>query len=99
MADFLARSVNSVAIRLTEERWRHIVQRHPQLADNQDVILEVITSPEAIYQGEKGSLVAMRTAGNLYLVVVYRELSASDGFVITAYETRRLKAMDIMWQR
>jgi uncharacterized protein YuzE len=37
--------------------------------------------------------------GNRYLVVIYKELSAADGFVITAYFLRRIKRRNIKWRR
>ncbi len=43
-------SKNDVAIRLTKERWNHIVNRHPELFDQKEKVLQTITNPIAIYK-------------------------------------------------
>jgi hypothetical protein len=48
--------------------------------------LRVIEDPDLILPGYAGSLKAVKGYGRKgYLVVVYREVDAEDGFVITAY--------------
>jgi hypothetical protein len=84
-------SVKRVPIRLTDERWSHIVNAHDDLAGYYDDCLETIESPDFIFRGLRGSLKAAKAYGrNRYLVVIYRELNASDGFVVTAYFVRRV---------
>jgi hypothetical protein len=82
-------SKNGVPIRLTDERWIHIAEEHAELAGYRLEVLVTIRDPERIVAGNAGELLATRTQqdGKL-LVVVYREL-VSDGFVITAFLTRR----------
>ena len=78
-------SVNGVPIRLTEERWRHIVNKHVDLLNYQQDILYVVENPEAVYRGQRGTLIAIRSYGRRgFLAVFYREISQQDGFVITA---------------
>ena len=51
--------------------------------------LETIVNPSKILEGGDGELLAVREIEkNKFLVVVYREL-ISDGFIITAFLTRR----------
>ena len=53
-------------------------------------VLEAISSPVRIVEGGEGELLAVRDLElGKYIVVVYREV-ASDGFVITAFLTRRI---------
>ena len=81
----MAISVNRVPIRLTDERWHHIIDGHVDLFNYRDDILHVIEEPEAIYRGRRGSLIAVRNYGKRgVLAVFYREVSRYDGFVITA---------------
>ena len=81
----LAISVNDVPIRLTEERWKHIVNKHVDLLNYQEDILSVVEKPEAIYRGQRGTLIAIRSYGRRGLLAVfYRETSPQDGFIITA---------------
>ncbi len=46
-----ARSVNGVPIRLTEERWRHIVGVQDGLADKSENVRDVVQSPEWVTKG------------------------------------------------
>ncbi len=49
-----------------------------------------IEEPEAVYEGKEGELLAVREIERgKYLVVIYKEVSGADGFVITAFLTRR----------
>ena len=89
MVGSMVRSVNGVLVRLTEERWHHIVTRHPELEPYRDHLLETVKDPDFIARGLHGELKAARLyidmpVGPRYLVVVYREVNAKDGFIITS---------------
>jgi hypothetical protein len=91
---FVARSVNGLPIRLTDERWEHILEEHGELTDLTDRILNTISRPERILLGNDGAMIAVReTEPGKWLVVVYRELE-KDGFVITAFLTRRRASLN-----
>ena len=82
-------SKNGVPIRLTDERWAHITEEHSELAGLQPEIMEIVANPTAIFAGNQGELLAVREVEpGKYLVVVYRE-SQQDGFIITAFLTRK----------
>ena len=85
-----AKSVNGVMIRLPEERWQHITEEHTEMTDYLDETLKTIQKPLAVFEGNAGELLAAREieAGK-YVIVAYREISAEDGFIITAFLTRR----------
>jgi len=85
---------NGVPIRLTDKRWVHITEEHTELAGYRLEVLEAIAEPERIVAGGGGELLAVRRQENgKLLVVVYREL-ARDGFVITAFLTRRVASLE-----
>jgi hypothetical protein len=89
MKPFVVRSVNGVSVRLTEERWRHIVVRHPEIEPYRDRVLETVEDPDFVARGLHGELKAARLSielpmGPRYFVVVYGEVDARDGFIITA---------------
>jgi hypothetical protein len=87
-------SKNGFTIRLPEERWQHIIARHSVLTNQQSLVLATITEPEIILDGNEGALMAIRTLEiGRVLVVVYKETSNNDGFVITAFPTRRLNSL------
>jgi hypothetical protein len=90
----IVRSRNNVPVRLTTERWDHIVGQHPEMTTQRDRVLETITDPELVQRGDFGELLAVRLYPRTpltrkYLIVVYRETAADDGFVLTAYLARR----------
>lgn len=95
----IARSVNGVPIRLSYERWYHIVENHDDLASTFHEILEVIEKPDFITRGSHGALKAARSMGRKkWMVVVYRELSKRDGFVITAYLLSKRPKGELVWR-
>ena len=98
----IVKSVNGISIRMTDERWVHIVENHDDLAGYYDEILDVVEYPDYVIKGYRGALVALRKVEEgKFLVVVYKEISGKDGFIITAYFTSkiRLDREVIVWQR
>jgi len=90
----ITRSKNNVPIRLPEERWIHITEEHNEMAGYYFEVLEVVFDPEAIYQGGDGECIAIRHIEDKYIVVVYREIGKEDGFIITAFLTKRKKQIE-----
>ncbi|MBI3468168.1 MAG: hypothetical protein HY000_34620 [Planctomycetes bacterium] len=96
----IARSVNGVPIRLTAERWSHIVKSHDELDGCYDDVLRVVENPDLVLRESGGALLAVKGYGrNRYLTVLYRELSPKDGFIITAYFARRMDRGKVVWRR
>jgi hypothetical protein len=88
-------SKSGVPVRLTEERWFHITEEHSEMAGYYFDVLESIEKPEAIYKGRAEELLAVREVETgRYIVVVYKEISKEDGFVITAFLTRKIKQIE-----
>jgi hypothetical protein len=98
-------SKNGVPIRLSNERWLHITTGHPETAGLYFEILETIENPLCIYQGNYDELIAIGRIGNIqdkFIVVVYKEIKLSDGFVITAYISNKMqsfKKKKIIWKQ
>ena len=85
----IAKSKNAISVRLTDERWSHIVEEHSEMAGLRREVLETITDPFMILEGHYGVLMAVREISKgKYLVAVYRETGV-DGFIITSFMTRR----------
>lgn len=60
------------------------------MAEYYNDILQTIETPEVIYQGAEGEYLATKEIEHgKYLVVIYREITEDDGFIITAFLTRR----------
>jgi hypothetical protein len=78
-------------IRLTAERWQHIVYRHPELRHSRMAVLMTVAAPDVVVQGNAEEMLAVRqTEPARWLVVAYKEDSAGDGFIITAFVTSRV---------
>ena len=97
----VATSKHGVPIRLPDERWSHIEHEHDDLVGLKDDVLRTVGEPGQILAGSQGELLAVRQIRqNKWLVAVYKELSASDGFVITAYLTSRVEKLErrtVIW--
>jgi len=96
----IAYSVNSVPIRLTYERWYHIIENHDDLASYFFEVIETVEKPESVVRGNKGTLKAVKNMGkDNWLVVIYKEISKTDGFVITAYFLDKKPKGEIVWRQ
>lgn len=84
-----------VPIRLTDERWAHIAEEHCELAGLREEVIATVGDAGTVVAGTSGELLALRTMEDgKTLVVVYRETGRDDGFVITAFLTRRLASLE-----
>lgn len=93
-------SIDGAPIRLTTERWFHIVENHDDVAGYYDDVLDVVANPELILPGHNKARMAVRAYGHRrYLCVIYRELSADDGFIITAFFTDKIDREKAIWKR
>lgn len=90
-------------IRLTDERWIHIVENHSEIAELRQELLETIYAPDFITKGTEHEFYACKKYKHLgnYLVVIYKE-EERDGFVITAFRVRNIKPYmrkEIVWKK
>lgn len=96
-----ARSISGKHIRLTEERWQHIKERHPEVSYHLDEVLITIKTPDIITSGWEEELVAIKKINSQDLAVIYKENNI-DGFVVTAFFTRSRKYFEkrgIIWKK
>ncbi len=101
----IVKSKNNVSIRVTTERWQHIISRHPEMDGQKECVLETVTDPDMIQQGDFGELIAIRfyektPLTSKYLVTIYKEVKDSDGFILTAYyATKPSERRQTIWKR
>lgn len=94
----IATSVNGVPIRLTAERWLHIIEARDEIAGRLPEILETIESPDWVVMGYNGALVAWKSFGkSRWLAVVYKEIKRTDGYVVTAFFATKPKRRNRVW--
>lgn len=100
-----ALSVNNIPVRLPSERWEHIVENHNDMAGYYYDVLEAVTTPTWIVEGDgKDEFWAVKLISDRKaFLVIYKESKAnSDGFVITAFITTKIKKLlkrRIIWQQ
>jgi hypothetical protein len=106
-----AKSESGAVIRLTEKQWEHIVTARPELSDFMKEILLTVEQPDEVLeplQRDRPQLHAVkkfeklsRFGLNQNLVVVYRETTVQEGFIITAFpiSDKRKSRMYRLWRR
>jgi len=101
----IVRSRNGVAVHLTDERWRHVMSRHPEMKGQRERVLEALAEPDMIQRGDFGELLAIRLypdtpLSRKFMVVAYREVSPEEGFILTACLTSRPSGTrETIWRR
>ena len=96
-------SINGYPIRLTEERWHHIVTKRPFMSGYMNAVLDAVENPEFVLRGNRGAKIAVLNLGrNQWLQVMYKELKVKgerDGFIISAYIESSFNRKQIIWKR
>jgi hypothetical protein len=88
------KSINNISIRLTDERWEHILDEHFELNGLLSEILGTVSEPDVIFSGNFGELLAVKEyQAQKYIVVVYKE-TENDCFIITAYTKRQIVSLN-----
>lgn len=91
--------------RLTAERVRHIERRHPKMKGQETSILEAVSLPDAVREGDSGTLIAVKhypktPLSEKFCAVVHKELGLADGFIVTAYfTTKPAEWRETKWKR
>ncbi len=103
----LVKSKNGVPLRLTKERWNHIITSHLDMVGNKKELLKTIEDPDMILKGVNDEKRAVRFfkethLGAKYIMVAYKELGSLKGFIITAYKASKIDRIikrGILWKR
>jgi hypothetical protein len=77
---------------LTFERWRHIVARHPELADLRDAILDAVATPREHHAGHERNeeWFYAHGQGPTRFVRVVVHFGEASGRITTAFPRRRV---------
>ncbi len=87
-------------IRLTKERWQHIVERHPEIKKHLKKIQSTIQNPDLVVknqynQSERYYHKYFKSLKN-YLIVI---IEYKENFIITAFISRKIKKGKILWKK
>ena len=76
---------------LSQERWRHIVLRHPELKNAAELILDAVAHPDEVYVDPTGAFHALKCIRSVsdFIVVIYSV--EDEGYIRTAYYTSKLR--------
>ena len=84
-------------VRLTDERLRHILRRHPEMAFQMQRIAETLAQPDAVSVSKSSPTVQLYyrlyqdlRGRNRYLCLVVKR-DGGDSFVLTGYLDRKIK--------
>ena len=84
-------------VRLTDERLRHILRRHPEMAFQMHRVAETLAKPDAVRPSRSSPAVQLYyrlypdlRGRNRYVCLVVKR-GGSDCFILTAYLDRRIK--------
>lgn len=96
----ISHSINGVPIRLTDERWEHILDSHPELASYRETLLDAVENPDYILASRRGALAAVVVLGRkAFLHVFYVEKGRHDGFILSARVTEKMDRAKIVWRK
>jgi hypothetical protein len=94
-----------IPIRIPKERWDHVILGHPEMLEYELEMIETLSQPDLIFQGNNEEKIAVKDyLGNLgkFIVVVYKETSDKDGFLITSFLTSKLNRLEkrvLLWKK
>ena len=94
----IADSVNGVPIRLTDERWEHILDSHAELASYRETILDAVENPDYILTSRRGAAVVV-FGRKAFLHVFYVEKGRHDGFTLSARVDEKMDKAKIVWRK
>lgn len=99
-------SIEMVPIRLTRERQLHIASDHPEMKRQMGIVLKTVQELDTVLYAKKEAKMAVKwypiTTFNkgMYVVVVYKLVGGTDGFVLTAYFRSTFpEGKEVLWQR
>jgi len=96
------------AVELTEERERHITERHPELLpEHRERLVETVSDPDQVRRSSRFGSARLfsrwytdAVKGAYVVVVVVSELDPAERhWIITAYRTRKLAEGEVEWSR
>jgi hypothetical protein len=87
-------------IRLTDERWQHIIERHPEVEGYLAKIQSTIRYPDIIVKNqynknERYYHKYFKSLKNHFIIIVEYE----KNFIITAFISRKIKKGEILWKK
>lgn len=100
----LFKDFNDRNVRISEERFGHFENDHPEMAGQVDKVAETLLQPDVVVRSRTDSEVElfyrhylMTPVGEKYMCVVVK-VKVDDAFILTAYFTDTIKKGDVLWK-
>lgn len=87
-------------IRITESYWRYIIRvKHTELAGLRSVVFMALSSPSEVRRSRKdpGVYLCYGRHYEKFMCVVVKHIN-EEGFMITAYVTRKVGKGEVVWR-
>jgi len=97
---FLAKSPLNVEVRTTTGYWEYLItKKHPLMKGKEDIVKAVLQSPDEIRQSktDKDVFLYYKQFDKLYCVVTKH--IGTEGYLVTAYPTDKVKEGDSIWTK
>ncbi|MDS3860983.1 hypothetical protein RIF25_09195 [Thermosynechococcaceae cyanobacterium BACA0444] len=91
----------SFTVRTSEEYWKKLIVKHPDIADLELEIQQTLSNPDEIRQSSRDPnvlLFYLCLKERRWVVAVARRING-DGFLITAYQTDAIKEGETLWHK
>lgn len=87
------------AVRTTQQYWDLIQRKHPEVIGKEIEVQNCLRQPEQIRRSNQDQAVYLFYVGQppYSLVVVAKQLTKEEGFVITSYLSDKVKEGDLVW--
>lgn len=99
---FSVKTPLNIEVRTTIQYWEYLVTvKHPVMKGKEDIIKSVLQMPDEIRQSkmDKDVFLYYKQFDRLYCVVVRHAGAGTEGFLITAYLTDKVKEGDVIWTK
>ena len=95
---FKAKTPLGVVVRTTKVYWSYLIEKkHPQMEGKEKVVIETLSKPKEIRRSiiDNNVYLYYKQFDRLYCVVAKHQ--GSEGFLVTAYPTDKVKEGEIIW--
>jgi hypothetical protein len=91
VSDIVVRTLDGRLVVLRADRWRHIVDGHPELAEHRELVLSAVEGPSATRVGRRaGETWFYGQGGPSRFLKVVVHWTDDRGAIVTAFARRRL---------
>ena len=104
MTDMIKNIRLAIIIRLTPERWNHVIEAHPELKDYKSLLIETVRNPDQIFYSEiTTQFILMKSFQNFITdhLIVYVKKLETDAFVVTSHpiSNKKLRRALRKWKK